>query len=606
MSTSLILDRGRKGREMLEQSLVLITLLVSFILFIWNKWRFDVVALLALIVISTSGILTPDEAFAGFGHPAVITVAAVLVISRGLMNSGVIDIFGSMISKAGNKASLQVALLTLVVAFFSAFMNNIGALAIMMPVAIQLARKTKQDISKLLMPLAFGSLLGGMLTVIGTPPNIIIASFRREYSDVPFKMFDFAPVGLGVTIVGILFLALIGWRLIPLRKGESSPEEAFHIEDYLTEVRVGKESPLVNQPLRNLHQIVDGDLMIVGILRGKIKIPAPSPFEFLREGDILITKGNSDDIKDFISQGKVKLVPHAKIDEKELSSNEISLIEAVINQGSTMEGRTVKELNLRWRFGVNLLGVSRRGERLTSRLGEVRFQASDVLLLQGPTKSLKDVITEFACLPLPERGIRLGGSKPIVLTVSIFILAIILSTFGVVHIGTAFLAAAVAMTMLGIMTLKEAYRAIDWPIIILLGAMIPLGTALEKTGGAELLANKLILLSSGIAPEALVLIMLLTSMLLSNVINNAATAVLMAPIAIQIALSLELSIDPFLMAVAIGSSAAFMTPIAHQSNLLVMGPGGYRFSDYFRLGLPLSILVVAIAFPLLLLVFPLR
>lgn len=590
---------------MLEQSIVLITLFVSFILFIWNKWRFDIVALLALIVTSAAGILTPDEAFAGFGHPAVITVAAVLVISRGLMNSGVIDIFGALISKVGSKPSLQVALLTLVVAFFSAFMNNIGALAIMMPVAIQLARKKGQHISRLLMPLAFGSLLGGMLTVIGTPPNIIIASFRREYSDAPFSMFDFAPVGLGVTLVGILFLAFIGWRLIPLRKGDSAPEEAFHIEDYLTEVSVQKDSPLVDQPVRSIHQFVDGDIMIVGILRDKFKMPAPSPFEILRQGDILITKANSDDIKDFIFKGKVKLVPHAKIDEKELSSNEISLIEAVINKGSTMEGRTVKELDLRWRFGVNLLGVSRRGERLTSRMGEVEFRASDVLLLQGPTKSIKDVIAEFACLPLPERGIRLGGPKPIVLTVSIFLTAIMLSTFGVLHIGTAFLSAAVAMTMLGIMTLREAYRSIDWPIIILLGAMIPLGTALEKTGGAELLATKLILLSGGIAPEVLVLMMILISMLLSNVINNAATAVLMAPIAIQLALRLELSIDPFLMAVAIGSSAAFMTPIAHQSNLLVMGPGGYRFSDYFRLGFPLSILVVAIAFPLLLWIWPL-
>jgi di/tricarboxylate transporter len=590
---------------MLQQWIVLITLIVTFILFIWDKWRYDIVALLALLVVAACGILTPEETFAGFGHLAVITVAAVLVISKGLMNSGVIDIFGSIISRVGGNATLQVIILTIVVAFFSAFMNNIGALAIMMPVAIQLARKRGQHISKLLMPLAFGSLLGGMLTVIGTPPNIIISSFRREVSGVPFGMFDFAPVGLGVAVIGILFLAFIGWRLIPIRKGESSPEESFHIENYLTEVRIEKDSPLMNQPLRSIQQIVKGDILIVGILREKIKMPAPSPFELLRQGDILITKANSTDLKDFISQGKVKLVPHAKIDEKELSSNEISLIEAVV-QGSNMEGRTVKELDLRWRFGVNLLGVSRRGEHLTSRLGEVKFRAGDVLLLQGPVQSIQEVLTEYACLPLPERGIRLGGPKRMVLTIGIFLLAIMIATVGFLNVGIAFTAAAVAMTLFGVMNVKEAYKAVDWPIIILLGAMIPLGTALEKTGGAELLANQLIFASGGMSPKMLVFLILLTSMLLSNVINNAATVVLMAPIALQIAFSLGLSVDPFLMAVAIGSSTAFMTPIAHQSNVLVMGPGGYRFSDYFRLGFPLSILVVVIALPLILWVWPLN
>jgi di/tricarboxylate transporter len=591
---------------MLQQGIVLFVLLVAFIVFIWDKWRYDIVALLALLVIAACGILTPEEAFAGFGHPAVITVAAVLVISQGLMNSGIIDIFGSLISRVGANATLQVVILTIVVAFFSAFMNNIGALAIMMPVAIQLARKREQHISKLLMPLAFGSLLGGMLTVIGTPPNIIISSFRKEISGAPFNMFDFAPVGIGVATVGILFLAFIGWRLIPIRKGESAPEESFHIENYLTEVCIEKDSPLANQPLRSIQQIVKGDILIVGILREDKKMPAPSPFELLRKGDILITKANSSDLKDFISQGKVKLVPHAKIDEKELSSNEISLVEAVVHQGSNMEGRTVKELDLRWRHGVNLLGVSRHGERLTSRLGDVKFRAGDVLLLQGPVQSIQEVLTEYACLPLPERGIRLGRPKRMLLTIGIFLLAILMATVGFLNVGIAFTAAAVAMILSGVMNVKEAYKAVDWPIIILLGAMIPLGTALEKTGGAEMLATQLIYASGGMSPEMLLFLILVTSMLLSNVINNAATVVLMAPIAIQIAFGLGLSIDPFLMAVAIGSSTAFMTPIAHQSNILVMGPGGYRFSDYFRLGLPLSILVIVIALPLILWVWPLN
>lgn len=589
----------------MEKWLVLGLLLLTFVLFAWGRWRYDVIALFSLLAVTLFGTLQAEEAFAGFGHPAVITVAAILVVSKGLMNSGLIEVFGGVLGKAGNRLVIQIFLLTAIVAFFSAFMNNIGALAIVMPIAIHVAQRHKLALSRILMPLAFGSLLGGMMTVIGTPPNIIISSFRQEVKGAPFLMFDFLPVGIGITIVGLIFLALFGWRLLPQRKGELSLDATFELEDYLTEVKVMRGSPLIQQAVKEINKFTEGDILIVGILRKGQKIPAPGPHEVLKEGDILILRANSLDIQQFIDGTKVKLVPHAKIKEKEFVSDNIHLLEAVIHKNSKMEGKTVKDLHLRWKHGVNLLGISRKGERLTERLGDITFQAGDVLLLQGPQKSIQDVINEYTCLPLPERGIRLGKPKRLLLTVSIFATSILLATLGILHVAVAFTLAALVMVIANVVTLREAYKAIDWPIIILLGAMLPLGTALEKTGGAEWLAGSLVQLIHGASPVFYLIMIFLLAALMSNIINNAATAVLMAPIAIQLAYGLQLSADPFLMAVALGSSTAFMTPIAHQSNLLVMAPGGYSFTDYFRLGLPLTILVTLVAIPLLLWMWPL-
>ncbi|GAA0370160.1 SLC13 family permease [Bacillus horti] len=590
---------------MLEQWIVFATLIGTLAFFIWGKWRYDIVAVLSLIVISATGIITTEEAFSGFGNIAVITVASVLILSQSLINSGIIDLIGDQLSKFSSHLVLQLLILTSVVTLLSAFMNNIGALAIMLPVAIQLARKTKQPLSKLLMPIAFGSLLGGMITVIGTPPNIIISTFRRDAGGASFSMFDFSPLGVTISIIGILFISIVGYKLIPIRKGRATVEDSFHIEDYLSEVLIEASSPLINQPLKNVQQFSDGDLWVVGILRNKEKIPAPSAHESLHEGDILLLKASSSEMKGFINKAKVKLVPHGKMNERELASDDIVLVEAVIYSGSQMEGLTVKELHLRYKYGVNVLGISRKGEPLTSRMKDVPLQTGDVLLLQGPTSAVQQVINEFSWLPLPERGLRIGGPKKVMLTIIIFIGAILATTFGLLNVAVAFTTAALMMIICGVISIKEAYKAIEWPIIILLGAMLPLGTALEKTGGAELLAQAIIHFSQGFGPGILILALLIVCALLSNVINNAATAVLLAPIAISIATSLGLSIDPFLMAVAIGSSTSFMTPIAHQSNLLVMGPGGYQFSDYARLGLPLTSIVIAVAYPMILLLFPL-
>jgi di/tricarboxylate transporter len=591
--------------KVIQQVIVFGVLLLALVLFIWGKWRYDIVALLALLTVTVTGIIPGDQAFAGFGHPAVITVAAVLVVSRGLLNAGIVDVIAQKLARVGNRPTYQVATLTALVTFLSAFMNNVGALALMMPVAIRMARKNGRSPSLLLMPLAFGSLLGGLITLIGTPPNIIVATFRAQNGLEPFHMFDFTPVGLGVAVVGLLFITLVGWRLVPQRKGQASRQEMFQIENYITEVRISSESGLVGRSLRDIHTTPDMEVIVVGLVRDKRRLPAPSSFERLRAGDILIVEANSEDLKVLTDSLKLELVGSKKLGEEALQSNMVSIMEAVIRPGSPMAGKTVRTLNLRWQYGINLLAISRQGVRLRARLSSVRFRAGDVLLLQGPTGTFPEVLSSLGCLPLAGRGLNLGQSRRLLLSIAILGIALAVAAVGLLPVQVAFVGAAVAMLLTNLLSLAEAYESIDWPIIVLLGAMIPVGQALEMSGGADLIARQVLKLADGATPVTTLFVVLVGTMFLSDLVNNAAAAVLMAPIAVTIAEGLGASADPFLMCVAIGASCAFLTPIGHQSNTLVMGPGGYRFGDYWRMGLLLEIIIVLTALPLIVRFFPL-
>lgn len=591
---------------MIEAIIVFAVLFLALILFVWDRWRYDVVALLALLAVTVTGIIPGDQAFAGFGHPAVITVAAVLVVSRGLLNSGVVDAIAHRLGRAGDGLAAQVAVLTALVTFLSGFMNNVGALALMMPVSIRIARRNGQSPSLFLMPVAFGSLLGGLTTLIGTPPNIIIATFRADNGLEPFRMFDFTPVGLGVAVVGVLFIALAGWRLVPVRKSRAWRRDIFEIERYMTEVRVSEESALVGRSLANIQMTADTEVVVVGLVRGNTPVAAPSSYEHLEAGDILIVEARTEDLKTFTNRLDLELVGDRDVTQEVLQSDAVHLVEAVVRTGSFMVGETVRSLNLRQQYGVNLLGISRQGARAHTRLGRVRIQAGDVLLLQGPRGMFGEVLSSLGALPLAERRLTLGRPRRILLSVGIFGAAIITAAVGLVPVEVAFIAASVAMIMTDLLTLGEVYESIDWSVIVLLGAMIPVGQALETSGGADLIANQvLILAQAGLSPVATLVIVLVATMLLSNLVNNAAAAVLMAPIALTIADGLGAAADPFLMAVAIGASSAFLTPIGHQSNTLVMGPGGYRFGDYWRMGLPLQIIIVLAAVPLILRFWPL-
>lgn len=588
-----------------DQLIVFTTLFLILVLFIWGRWRYDLVALFALLVVSITGLVPAAEAFSGFGHPAVITVAAVLVVSRALFNSGMVDYIVRLMSFAGEKPITQLTVLVCAVTVCSGFMNNIGALALFMPVAIRMARKSETSPSLFLMPLAFGSLLGGLVTQVGTPPNIIISIFREDTAaGVPFRMFDFSPVGAGIALAGVIFILLVGWRLLPRRKGQLSREELFEIDNYITELLVPKKSSLTGKRLRDLEQATEGDITVVGHQRDGQKFPAPSPHRTFKEGDNLIVRANAEDLQELLDATGLELEESGKFDQETLSSDEIILMEATITRGSVMEGRTVRSLNLRSRYGVNMLGLARQGGQLRTKPDNVKLRTGDVLLLQGPVEILEEVLPTLGLLPLVERGLRVGQPRRVAMGILIFGTSLILAATGVLAIQIAFTAAALVMVLFGLLSLREIYESVDWPVIVLLGAMIPVSQALETTGGAGLIAGSILAISGSAAPWITLTIILVGTMFLSDLVNNAAAAVLMAPIAIGIANGMGVSADPFLMSVAVGASCAFLTPIGHQSNTLVMGPGGYKFSDYWRMGLPLEIIIVLVGIPLIMIVWP--
>ncbi|MFZ5562460.1 MAG: SLC13 family permease [Thermodesulfobacteriota bacterium] len=590
----------------LDQALVFAVLLATLVLFVWGRWRYDIVSLAALLATFAAGLVPADQVFDGFGHPAVITVAAVLVISRGLLNAGVVESISRLLEKVGNRPTLQVAALTGIVVVCSGFMNNVGALALMMPVAVWMSRKSGRSPSLLLMPLAFGSLIGGLITLIGTPPNIILAAFRAETGRPPFGMFDFMPVGLGVAAAGLLFISLAGWRLTPRRESATSAEELFEIDDYISEVVVPETSKMVGQTLYHLSLAMEKDrqVTVVGLVRGERHIPAPSWYEVLSAGDILVVQADAEELQFLIDEMGMTLAANREAEKTAMESDDIRILEAIVSPGSAMIGHTAMSMRLRRNHGVNLLAVARQGQRLKSRLAQTRFAAGDILLLQGGQEAVNTFLSAMNCLPLAQRGFHLSRPRQVVMAVAIFGAAMAAAALNLAPVQVAFAGAALVMVVTGLIPLKEIYESVDWPVIILLGALFPLGTALETTGGAQLIADRLVLLSGRVPPWAVLAVLMSGTMLLSNVINNAAAAVLMAPIALSLANGMGVSADPLLMAVAVGASCAFLTPVGHQSNALVMAPGGYRFGDYWRMGLPLSLLMLAVGVPLIVWVWP--
>lgn len=589
----------------MEQLIVFFTLTATLALFIWDKIRYDVVSLLALFVLVVLNIVPAEKAFLGFGHPAVITVAAVLVVSQALQNSGLVDVIARMLEKTGKNLTLQITILSGIVALASAFMNNIGALAILMPVAIHLARKSGNPPSYVLMPIAFASLLGGMLTLIGTPPNIIISTFRSRASGEPFSMFDFSLVGIFLVLAGLVFISLVGWRLLPKRKPQDPEvEDMFKIENYITEVRVEKDSKINGKAIWEIKGITKAEIVILGMVRQKERIHAPEPGTQLKTNDILMIEADTKEMKTFVDHGKVKLVGGKQFRKDAEGWQDITIQEAIIMENAPLIGETAVTLSMRTKYGINLLAVARRDKQIRQRIDHVRFKAGDVLLLQGRRININDAITTMHCLPLAKRGVSIGKPRRTVFALSVFVAAIALVVSGILPVQVAFSLAAIMMVMSNILPLKDVYNSVDWPVIVLLGAMIPVGEAFETTGAADLVTHHMLSIGQTFPVWATLAAIMVITIILSSVINNAATVVLMAPIGISIAQGLEASADPFLMAIAIGASSSFLTPIGHQSNTLVMGPGGYKFSDYWRMGLPLEIIVILISIPLILLFWP--
>ena len=592
-----------------EQIFLLALLVAVLVLFVWGPWRYDVIAILALLAATLAGTVPFADAFAGFGHPATVTVAAVLVISRGLQNTGAVDLIARHMLPPIASVPRHIGLLSSVAGALSAVMNNVGALALLMPAVLRSAAEIKRSPAIVLMPLSFGSILGGLVTLIGTPPNIIVAAFRGDVTGTPFAMFDFSPVGGAVAVAGIAFIALFGWRLIPEpRRAKLSPRELFDIEGYVSEARVVRGTATVGRTVGEIDDAAgEYDAVIIGLVRRGRRLGAPGRREELRAGDVLVIEAGPEALGAVMAALHLKPVAARGKSKKGafLAGEDVSLAEAVVPPRSRIIGQARAGMRLRRRFGVNLLAVSRQGRPLRGRLGTLRFQAGDVLLLEGDPERLPEAVAALGCLPLAERGLQRGGRRLAGLSILVFAAAVAAATAGLVSLPVALVAAAAAMVVLGIVPARDIYDSVDWPVVVLLGAMIPVGQALDATGTTGLVAGSLVALAAAASPLVVLVIVMVVTMTLSDLMNNAATAVVMAPVAVQVAQQLGVSPDPFLMAVAVGASCAFLTPIGHQNNTLIMGPGGYAFGDYWRMGLPLEVLIVIVAVPMILWVWPL-
>ncbi len=645
---------------MTEQQIVFLAIFCAMVaMFIWGKLRHDVVALGALLACVAAGIVPGASAFAGFAHPAVLTVAFILILSGGLRSSGAVDLLTQAVRTRSSNKTLNIAILTTLAAVLSGFMNNVGALAMLMPVGVQMAKRLGLPAGKVLMPLAFGSILGGMTTLIGTPPNLIVSAFRASTGQPGFLMFDFAPVGLAVAGIGVTFVVIFSRWLVPDRRPGESDE--FDITEYVTEIVVPAGSRAIGKRLAEIEAAMDAvEARVVGIIHDGQKLAAPGPARHVSENDVLLIiadpdglaaalstlglrfaadkqqskdksddkTGNGKDDKQFAGDKKAKSATRGSassptlkgtaqekrattgkltetVAESSLATGEIELREVLVQLDSRAIGMSASDMELRTRYGINLLAISRQGRKSAKRLGDKPVKAGDVLLIQGKPGALSAFCSRYGCVPLAERDLRLPDGRKALLAAFIMLGSVLAAGSGLVHTPVAFAAGVLAVVLTGVVPTRTLYDSIDWPIITLLAALIPISGAFAATGSADLFAKAILGLAPGQhAIIALTLVLVLT-MTLSDFMNNAATAAMMCPLAAGVAQQLGVSADPFLMAVAIGASCAFLTPIGHQNNLLILGRSGFSFGDYWRLGLPLELLVIATAVPLLVLVWSL-
>ncbi len=580
--------------------IVVIVLAITVIFFIWGFWRYDTVALISLVTLVFLGQIPASEAFIGLSNPAVITVAAVMIITKAINQSGLVEQVVSHIAPLTKNTILHIGLLTVITAVLSAFMNNIGALALMMPIAISSAVNAKLSPSTVLMPLSFASVLGGLCTSIGTPPNLLISSYKEEITGKAFSMFDFSPVGVTVAVICIAFIALVGWRLIPIRqKATSDSQEKYPIQDYITEIKIPESSSVVGLNRYKLEHLIQGDFTLLGIIRQRKKRLSVPHDEILQAKDILIIEASHDDLHNLLEAGQLELVGGEIISPESLRGDDIATNEAVVPPGSRIEGRSWQRMRIRSRLQINLLAIARAGRAFRNRLNHVNLNAGDVVLLQGRAETIQENIINLGLVPLAERTINVGFRRRMLVPILAFVVAILIAGFNITSVAVAFTAAVLFLVVFNVMPMRRVYQGVDYSIIILLAAMIPIGGALQSSGATKIISDGILHFAGTGSPTLIVALILIITMTLSDIMNNAATAVVMAPIASSMAQSMHLSVDPFLMAVAVGASCSFLTPISHQNNTLVMGPGGYKFYDYLRLGLPIELIVLVVAIPMI-------
>ena len=576
--------------------------------FVWGRFRYDLVAMVALLAAVLIGIVPADKAFSGFSDDIIAIIASALVVSAAVARSGIVERVLKPISPYLTNTTIQVVVLAGSVAALSGFVKNIGALAMLMPVAFAMARKSETSPSVFLMPMAFGSLLGGIVTLVGTSPNILVSRVRQELTGEPFSMFDFTPVGLILAIAGLAFLA-IGWRLLPKgRKGAASIEAAFNLEGYTTEAVVQPKTDTVGKTVGQLEKLSGQDVEVLMLVRKGGRRYAPTENTELRAGDVLLLEGEPEALERVVADAKLKLATASKRKSKkeaDTPADDLGVMEAVVSEGSAIAGSNAQQSKLYHKHGVTLLAVSRAGARVTSQLRSVRLRAGDVVVLRGNLSDMPEALGELGLLPLAERTLPLGSTRRSIMPIAVLAVAMLLVALGYLPIAIAFFGTAVVLLLIRSLTLKEAYAAVEWPILILIGALIPVSDALRSTGGTEIIAHLLSETGDYLNGYTALLLIMAAAMAVTPFLNNAATVLVMGPIAAAFATKLGYRPEPFLMAVAIGAACDFLTPIGHQSNTLVMGPGGYRFGDYWRLGAPLSLLVLAVGVPLVALFWPL-
>ena len=585
-----------------DQVLLSATLITLLVLFIWGKVRYDALAIGALFVLVVLEIIPANDAFAGFAHPAVVTVALVLIISQGLKNSGLTGLVGKLIGTRTFTEFQFLVCLLFIAAILSSFINNIGALAILLPITLNVCQKMEWHASKFLMPLAFACILGGMNTAIGTPPNIIISEYKATISSSGFNFFDFSYVGIVITFLSILFIALLGNKFILLRSTGSKTEHLINLKGYLFEVCVNEGSSAIGMTLYKFKKQAGEDTEILGIVSENGSVRKVQNNMQIKSGQILVIKTPPDDISNILDVFGFSI-------PKELHSfdeDDLEEIEVMITPGSRLIGRKY-DFFLKLAFEeLNLLGLWRKGSKYRTRLTRETFKAGDVLLLGVRDLDEEDVsnkIKHLGLMPIRQRELQTIPSRSRLLKGLIFFsLSIFLVSFNYLSAAAAFLLCVLGFARIKIID-SNFYREIDWPIIVMLAAMIPIGTALQTTGLSDVIASSISEYASDLSLFWILFTILLVTMATTDIINNAATAVIMAPISTGIALELGYAIEPFLMVVAVGASCAFLTPIGHQCNTVVMGPGNYKFTDYWRLGLPMDILIILVSIPMILFVW---
>lgn len=591
----------------LDQTLLFALFFCVFALLIWGRFRYDLVAFSALIVAVILGLVPTKDAFSGFGHPATVVVALVLVVSAGLIRSGAILLITRTLINTNRSLGVHITIMGGVGGVLSAFMNNVAALALLMPVDVQSARKAGRLVGLTLMPLSFATILGGMATLIGTPPNIIIAAIRQDALGAPFQMFDFAPVGGIAAVVGIGFVALIGWRLIPKQTHDDTSSDRFSdIGDYIAELTIPQGSRAIGRRVHDLYPIAEkSDVAVLGLVRGGKRLYGTQETTEIQPGDILVLEATPDALDEFRVALKLDFADAARQSHLKAEGDGLRMIECVVTENSRLNGRTAMSVGLPWRKSTVLMGISRQGRRIKSQLRKTPLKPGDILLLLSPEDTAPDVVEWLGCLPLADRGLMVTADSKVWLSIGIFVAAVIAASLNLIYLPIALGVVCMAYVLLGILPLHKLYDHIEWPVVVLLGSMIPLGAALEASGGTQLIANGMLTLTQGMPAWVVLTVLMVVTMTLSDVLNNTATTIVAAPIGIQMAQTLGVNPDPFLMAVAISASAAFLTPIGHKNNTLILGPGGYKFGDYWRMGLPLELLIVAVSIPCLLVFWPL-